>query len=100
MMYGRVIITLLLTLLGSHMTKGEPLSDQVRARLRYRIETTGIPLDRPVQAELIYESAMVPLFYQQRNYQPAWSDETGRPCSRVPVLIQEIRKGYLEGLDP
>jgi murein L,D-transpeptidase YcbB/YkuD len=42
---------------------------------------------------------MVPLFYQQRNYQPAWSDEAGRPCSRVRLLIQEIRNADQEGLD-
>ena len=99
-MYGGLVLTVLFTLLGSQMIKGEPLSDQVRSRLRYRIETTGIPLDRPVRAELIYESEMVPLFYQQRNYQPAWSDETGRPYPRVSILLQEIRNGDQEGLDP
>ena len=99
-MYGGLILTILFALLSSQMIKVVPLSDQVKARLRHRIETTGIPLDRPVQAELVYESEMVPLFYQQRSYQPAWSDETGRPFSRVSVLLQEIRNGDQEGLDP
>jgi len=77
----------------------QSLSDQVSELLRTRIETAGIPPKIAVAEELIHASVMLPRFYEQRTYRPAWSGEDG-PLPHVDVLIKAIGEADREGLRP
>lgn len=73
--------------------------DQVGERLRNRIEAAGIPPELTVQGEFIHASLMLPLFYERRNYKPAWSTDNG-PLSQAEELLESIRHADREGLRP
>ena len=71
----------------------------VRGLLRNRIITAGFPVKIAVGEEHILASSLVPLFYKQRNFEPAWS--RGRVLMpEVDSLLSSIGKARLEGLDP
>ena len=65
--------------------------------MRTRIEATGIPPKITVKDDLIHASLTLPLFYERRVYQPAWSGDEG-PLSHVNSLVQAIQDAHLEGL--
>ncbi|UCD77025.1 MAG: L,D-transpeptidase family protein [Desulfobacterales bacterium] len=65
--------------------------------LRNRIESGGIPLKISVGDEMIYSSIVLPMFYERRIFQAAWSNEGG-PSPQVDSLLKAIRNADLEGL--
>lgn len=67
--------------------------------LRDRIEEAGIPPRIAVGNELIHASAVLPLFYEQRAYAPAWCHDGGMD-SRADSLLEAIRNADQEGLNP
>jgi murein L,D-transpeptidase YcbB/YkuD len=74
-------------------------STQVRERLRNRIEASGFPAKITIGEELVYTSMTLPRFYEQRVYQPAWTDDYGlRP--QVEDLVRMLRAADQEGLNP
>ncbi|MFH1934926.1 MAG: L,D-transpeptidase family protein [Pseudomonadota bacterium] len=75
------------------------LSDQVREFLRNRIEAAGIPPNVSVGEEVIHASVALPRFYEDRVYQPAWSDNDG-PRHQADALINAIHEADREGLRP
>lgn len=73
--------------------------DDIQERLRTRIEASGIPPRLNVGRELIYASIALPLFYERRGYNLAWSDQ-GPPSMNADSLIAEIEKAYINGFSP
>jgi L,D-transpeptidase YcbB len=101
---GTVLLSLAILLLGhnpgaAQERSSQALSDLVREVLRNRIETSGQPPVVIVGKELIYSSEVLPLFYQNRFFRPAWSGEGG-PLDRVRELIEALRVAGEEGLSP
>lgn len=82
-----------------HSLFSQTLSAKIRESLRTRIETAGIPSNMIVKGALIHASVVLPLFYERRVYQPAWSGDTG-PFSQVDSLVEAIQNTHLEGLEP
>lgn len=76
-----------------------PLSEQVRERLRNRIEAGEALGALTVGGELIHASVVLPRFYERRTYRPAWTDNDG-PLPQVDDLIRAIRGARREGLRP
>lgn len=75
------------------------LSEQVRENLRQRIESAGVPPRLSVGEEVIYSSVVLPDFYIDRTFIPAWSDDSGS----LPVadsLVSAIAQADREGLFP
>ena len=66
--------------------------------LRNRIEAAGSPLLLCVEDDTIHASVMLPIFYEQRVFEPAWSSSRGLQAARE--LIDSIRRAGLEGLEP
>ncbi|MDH4212031.1 MAG: L,D-transpeptidase family protein [candidate division WOR-3 bacterium] len=53
------------------------LSEKVQRNLRLHIESAGEPPHIKIDGEIIYSSIILPRFYEQRAYMPAWSSDTG-----------------------
>ncbi len=72
---------------------------QVRMILRERLEdrTAGLPLE--AAGDLICAADLLPRFYEDRNFAPAWLED-GRPSARLTALAQALRSAETEGLVP
>lgn len=69
----------------------------VAERIRTRIEAAGIVADLQVGGEPIYESTVLPGFYERRLYRPAWSDARGT-LRLADDLVGALRRADLDGL--
>jgi murein L,D-transpeptidase YcbB/YkuD len=79
---------------------GIPAPDGLVAeRIRARIEADGAVAALRAGGEPIYESAVLPGFYEGRLYHPAWSDERG-PAPVIHDLVNALRQADREGLRP
>ncbi|KPK90987.1 hypothetical protein AMJ80_07780 [bacterium SM23_31] len=76
----------------------QTLSDQVREFLRNRIETAGYPAKIFLGEEIIYTSKVLPNFYHNRTFRPAWSNDSG-PLNSVVTMLSIVREANSEGLD-
>ncbi len=73
--------------------------NQVDEFLRNRIEAAGSTRVLTVGEEIIHASVLLPVFYERRIYQPAWSNSNS-PLPQVAQLIQAIQEADREGLRP
>jgi len=69
----------------------------VAERIRTRIEDAGVVAELRAGGEPVYESVVLPSFYERRLYRPAWSDERG-PTRLADDLVGALRRADLEGL--
>jgi murein L,D-transpeptidase YcbB/YkuD len=69
----------------------------VAERIRTRIEAAGVVAELRAGGEPIYESEVLPSFYERRLYRPAWSDKRG-PTRLADDLVGALRRADLEGL--
>ena len=76
------------------------LADQVQEYIRSNIEMAGEPPRIIVRDELIYASLVLPQFYEQLGYMPAWCDDRGLLTMHVEALVKAIKDAYKEGLTP
>jgi murein L,D-transpeptidase YcbB/YkuD len=74
-----------------------PLADQARDIIRDRVEASRTPEKVVCRGELICESDVLPRFYENRLFWPAWSSSS-EPLSIVDVFIQALQDANLEGL--
>jgi murein L,D-transpeptidase YcbB/YkuD len=101
----RCVIVILITILWVDFTKiflnsaPQPLQKLVRENLRNRIESAGIPPKLVVGEEIIHASVVLPSFYEQRIYSPAWINDEG-PLPQVYTLINAVSEAGKEGLRP
>ena len=71
----------------------------VAERIRARIESARVVTEPRAGGEPIYQSAVLPSFYERRAYRPAWGTERG-PTQLVDDLMRALRRADLEGLRP
>jgi len=69
----------------------------VAERIRTRIEAAGVVAELRAGGEPIYQSEVLPSFYERRLYRPAWSDKRG-PTRLADDLVGSLRRADLEGL--
>lgn len=74
-------------------------STEVKELLRRRIESSGIPARIIVGDEPVYASDRLPLFYERRGYQPAWTGD-GKRMSQIEAMIHVLREAEREGFEP
>jgi len=75
----------------------KPSLEQVSEFLRNRIEAAGVPPKLSVGEEEIFASVMLPRFYENRIFTPAWSSEKG-PLPQADELVKAIQDADKEGL--
>jgi murein L,D-transpeptidase YcbB/YkuD len=93
-------ITLLTIVGGRHLVlPAHSLEPSIRELLRFRIEAGGMPLKISVGKEPIYAGRVLPIFYERRAYQTAWTDSRGA-LPQTEKLLAAIRKADREGLRP
>ncbi|MGH7962157.1 MAG: L,D-transpeptidase family protein [Candidatus Binatia bacterium] len=80
---------------ASAQTLSALVGDCVRARLQSAQDSRKIPVGKG----FIRTSASLVRFYEQRGYQPAWSQE-GSPLPQVHTLLAALREAGREGLNP
>ncbi len=75
------------------------LSGRVGNHLRMKIESGSGISQFSCRQEILCGSSVIPTFYRQRGFAPAWSGEDGR-VSQADSLIAAIRESAREGLNP
>lgn len=78
---------------------GFSLADQVQEHLRNRVATAGVPPELSVAGERLRAGEPLALFYEQRAYQPTWS-EAGRLSSHIDAVLTVLRTADRDGLRP
>lgn len=91
----------LLTVVGGQHFPAIAQSTELPMRdlLRIRIETGGIPLKVSIGEDLVHAAVMLPIFYERRVYQPAWTNSLGI-SPQAQILLDSIRSAGREGLRP
>ena len=77
--------------------RAESPGELVAERIRTRIENAGVVTELRAGGEPVYESVVLPSFYERRLYRPAWSDQRG-PTRLADDLVGALRRADLEGL--
>ncbi|UCF92782.1 MAG: L,D-transpeptidase family protein [Desulfobacterales bacterium] len=95
----RVLFFLVALCLGHATLWAQSPELPLQELLRRRIEPGGVPAEMFAGGERLYASVVLPIFYQRRDYRPAWikGDE---PSSQVESLLRVIREADREGLRP
>ena len=83
----------------SELSYAENPADQVRRQIQERINTAKESSQGVCRDSLVCKSALLPKFYTEREYLPAWSDDYG-PFPYVEDFVEVIRNAYREGLRP
>ena len=92
---------ILLTLVGGRpfISFAQSPDFSMRDLLRFRIEAGGTPLKISIDQEPIYAVVVLPVFYERRVYQPAWTASQGA-LPQTAALLNVIRHADQEGLRP
>jgi len=72
----------------------------IREELRQRLEAASLPEALTIRRIPLSSADLIPPYYQQRLYQAAWIDETGRPGTSAVELLAAIEAVAGEGLVP
>jgi len=76
---------------------GKSQIEWVQEDIQKRIESAGPSPQIHCQGELICESSVLPRFYAQRSFRPAWINEQG-DLPQADFLLQAIHEADQEGL--
>jgi L,D-transpeptidase YcbB len=93
-----IFISVLL-LVFAERAPAETPADQVSRHIRERIKALEVSPKIKCGEGLSCESALLPKFYSERDFQPAWSDYYG-PTPYVKNFLEVVRVAYREGLNP
>jgi murein L,D-transpeptidase YcbB/YkuD len=94
-----VIILLTIVLWHHHFSFAQSPDMSIQDLLRFRIESGGAPLKITVGTEPIHAAIVLPIFYESRVYQPAWTNSQGF-LPKAEALLNAIRRADREGLRP
>jgi murein L,D-transpeptidase YcbB/YkuD len=75
------------------------ISQQVRHHIESRLSVENRSRQFVCQGETICGLKLLPLFYQERGFAPAWSN-SGHLLPRAKVLIQTVQNAFQDGLEP
>jgi len=85
-----IAVISILIFISSHFTGcTRNLSERVQLNIRLHIKAAGEPPRIKIEDELIYSSVVLPRFYEQRTYMPAWSSDSGFSL-QIADLIKAI----------
>jgi len=98
----KLIAAILVLTLGSGIAGLPPIvaapsADQPRDIIRNRFEASGIPEKVVCWGELICESEVLPRFYENRLFWPAWSNSS-EPLTIVDGFVHALEDAHHEGL--
>ncbi|HVO67753.1 MAG TPA: L,D-transpeptidase family protein [Syntrophales bacterium] len=88
-----------LLLVFADLAPAKTVVDQVSGNIKERIKTSEVSPTIKCGEGIACESALLPKFYSERDFQPAWSDDYG-PTPYVKNFLDVIRVAYREGLNP
>jgi len=77
----------------------EVLTEEIRERLRNRMEFFETSKEMKTGKERIFSTVMLPRFYGRRVYAPAWVSGEG-PSSSANALVEKLQGANEEGLRP
>lgn len=90
-----VYVTLNVGAVGAQATPSFPT--RVAEQLRLRLEMAGTPPRVAIGDEIVYSSTVLPAFYEQRGFRPAWLTERGA-TPQADSLLKMLREAPNEGL--
>jgi L,D-transpeptidase YcbB len=80
--------------------QAESSAAAIREELRQRLEAASLPEALTIRRIPLSSADLIPPYYQQRLYQAAWIDQTGRPGASAVELLAAIEAVAGEGLVP
>ena len=93
-------IILLTAICGQHNASfAQQSQGSLHDLIRYRIEAGGVPLNITVGKEPIHAAIVLPVFYEGRIYQPAWTGSHG-VLPHTDSLLKALGQADREGLQP
>ncbi|MFC2150577.1 murein L,D-transpeptidase, partial [Calditrichota bacterium] len=97
-----ILFGLLLAQFNLPLLSAQTLSmeEQLRERLRNRIETVLPGNSLIVESEVVYARQALPQFYERRGYRLAWFDPKGKPLPIAMEMLDAIRMSKSDGLQP
>lgn len=75
------------------------LADQIQDRLRRRLEISAVEENLSVGRDLVHAEIALPIFYERRNFAPAWSITSG-PVPQADSLVAALAAADRQGLRP
>jgi L,D-transpeptidase YcbB len=75
-------------------------ADELRERLRHRLETLHQPGELIAGGQTLFAPALLQTLYEGRNWRPIWFDDQVRPSVLQAQLIDTIELAHEHGLDP
>ncbi len=93
-----IFISFLLLVLAD-LAPAESPADRVNGHIKDRIKALEVSPKIKCGEGLSCESVLLPKFYSERYFQPAWSDDNG-PIPYVKNFLDVIDTAYREGLNP
>lgn len=96
----RITVFLALSCLGSLLAATPVHADELRERLRHRLEVLDEPGELIAGGEDLYAAPSVLAFYEQRGWQPAWFDDDHDPLPSLSGLVPAIEGARQHGLAP
>ena len=93
-----ILISILFLVLAD-LAPAENQADQVSGHIRERIKELEVSPKIKCGDGLSCESVLLPKFYSERYFLPAWSDDNG-PIPCVKDFLEVIYAAYREGLNP
>jgi len=97
--FNIVLLFALPILIHNQTSADVTASKNIRDHLQKRINIERVKKKFSCQGELICGVSLIPAFYQQRGFAPAWCSDEGI-FPQTESLIAEIRNAYNEGLRP
>ena len=94
------VVWLMIFLSGVAVTSASTFStSEIGRQLKQRVDLARSCPIITLDGELCHASEVLPRFYRQREYSPAWSSGTG-PLPQAETLIRALKEAGAEGLNP
>ena len=94
------VVWLMIFLSGMAVTWASTFSNsEIGRQLKQRVDLARSCPIITLDGELCHASEVLPRFYQQREYSPAWNSGTG-PLPQAETLIRALKEAGAEGLNP
>ena len=94
------VVWLMIFLSGAAVTCASTFSTfEIGRQLKQRVDLARSCPIITLDGEMCHASEVLPRFYRQREYLPAWNSGTG-PLPQAETLIRALREAGAEGLNP
>lgn len=97
---NRILLVVLAGLCALAPSMGVPADQELREKLRHRLEFLHEPGQLVAGDQVLYAAPVLQDLYEQRGWEPIWFDSRDRPLPLQEGLLDAIDLAIRHGLDP